>query len=116
MWLDARTLQFRPAEPWPPLESWSWEFGGEPVFVSTLMAAPIATSPQHGATGLSPVHSIALTFRQPLPIDDLARMVSIELRPLGAVGSRPTSRLGERDFEVGLFRSLGDEPGVDAVD
>src|SRR5262245_49863614 len=27
-WLDARTLQFRPAEPWPPLARYTWVVGG----------------------------------------------------------------------------------------
>ena len=57
-WLDGRTLQFRPAEPWPPLSRLTWSAGGQTVRLNTLMAPPIETLPADGADGLEPVDSI----------------------------------------------------------
>ncbi len=53
-WLNARTLQFRPAEPWPPLSQFTWQVKDRKRLLTTLMAAPVATVPQAGAEGLPP--------------------------------------------------------------
>src|SRR5215467_11551742 len=84
-WLGARTLQFRPAEPWPPLTRFIWTVGGRSVPLATLMPAPSQTIPANGATDLDPVTAIALTLREPLEASALAKLVSIELRSLPGV-------------------------------
>src|SRR5256712_10697376 len=86
-WLDARTLQFRPAEPWPPLARFAWAARETKVRLTTLMAAPSNAIPPNDALGLERVESITLTFAEPIDPADLARMVTIELRPLPGVGS-----------------------------
>jgi len=96
-WLDARTLQFRPAEPWPSLARFTWTVEGRVITLSTLMAPPERTVPEDGAEGLEPVEEIALTFAQPLDPAALARMVQIELRPLPGISGGPTSRTLPRD-------------------
>ena len=53
-WLDARTLQFRPADPWPPLAGVSVKVEGKSFRLVTLMAAPTASQPANGAEGLPP--------------------------------------------------------------
>jgi uncharacterized protein YfaS (alpha-2-macroglobulin family) len=90
-WIDARTLQFRPAEPWPPLARLTWTVGGETSRLATLMEPPIRTIPEDGAEGLDPVQAISLTFAEPLDAAALLRMLTIEVRPLPGVapeGSR----------------------------
>lgn len=99
-WLDARTLQFRPAEPWPALARFSFEVEGRTSRLTTLMAAPVETSPRDGAEGLDPVDEVALTFPEPLEKEALSRMVSLELRPLPGLGEAPGRVLGRDDFEV----------------
>ncbi|MCU0290467.1 MAG: hypothetical protein MUF10_00540 [Thermoanaerobaculaceae bacterium] len=84
-WLDARTLQFRPAEPWPPLGQFVVTVGGTRQPLMTLMSAPTSSLPANGAEGLEPVDGITLTFPEPLDEAALARMVRIELRPLPGV-------------------------------
>ena len=86
-WLDARTLQFRPAEPWPPLARFAWAARETKVRLTTLMAAPSNAIPANDALGLERVEAITLTFAEPIDPADLARMVTIELRPLPGVGS-----------------------------
>src|SRR5664279_1329380 len=86
-WLDARTLQFRPAEPWPALSRFHvTPRGGKAGTLATLLEAPVATVPNDGAEGLEPFDEITLTFGEPLPPAMLAKMVTLELRPLPGVG------------------------------
>src|SRR2546426_9109574 len=86
-WLDARTLQFRPAEPWPPLARFAWAARETKVRLTTLMAAPSNAIPPNAALGLERAEATTLTFAEPIDPADLARMVTIELRPLPGVGS-----------------------------
>jgi len=115
-WLDARTLQFRPAEPWPPLTTWSWEVDGKTVDLFTLMSPPQRTVPQDGATGLDPVETLELTFSAPLPAASLAEMVTIELKPLPGIGEGEVRWLGADDFDVKeLDRTSGRAPATYAL-
>lgn len=95
-WLDARTLQFSPAEPWPPLGRFAVWVEGKATRLITLMAAPFSTIPTDGATGLQPVEAITLSFREPLDAALLARMMRVELRPLPGI-DRDESRILEGD-------------------
>lgn len=71
-WLDARTLQFRPAEPWPPLATVTIKVEGKSFRLATLMAAPTSSQPANGAEGLPPLEAIALTFPEPMAPEVLA--------------------------------------------
>lgn len=85
-WLDARTLQFKPAEAWPPLARFTWKAAGQTAILTTLMAAPLETLPANNQEGLEKVESITMTFAEPLDVTALAQMLTIELRPLPGVG------------------------------
>ncbi len=85
-WLDARTLQFAPAEPWPPLAQYTWRIGQTTTRLVTLMLPPTTTIPADGTEGLEPVDRVVLTFATPLDAAALARAVTLELRPLPGVG------------------------------
>lgn len=99
-WIDARTLQFRPAEPWPPLTRFTLEIGERRATLATLMSAPSATTPGDGATGLPPVTAITLTLPEPLDATALARLITIELRPLPGVDGTDARILTASDFDV----------------
>jgi uncharacterized protein YfaS (alpha-2-macroglobulin family) len=99
-WLDARTLQFRPAEAWPTLARFTWTVGATTTTLSTLMEAPVETMPRAGAEGLEPIREITLHFADPVDPAVLARMVTIELRPLPGVGREGARFLGADDFTV----------------
>jgi hypothetical protein len=112
-WLDARTLQFTPAEPWPPLTRFKWTAGGATVALDTLMSPPASMLPAAGAEGLDPVRTITLVFPEPLDVQALRRMLTIELRslpgvaaeadagghPEGAAGAAGRS-LSAQDFQI----------------
>lgn len=99
-WLDARTLQFQPAEPWPALQRVAVEVEGRVTRLSTLMAEPTRTTPADGEDGLEPVGEITLAFPEPLDAQALKQMVSVELRPLPGVGSGGSRTLAREDFEI----------------
>lgn len=99
-WLDARTLQFRPAEPWPPLAQFTWRVERKSVSLVTLMSAPASTLPAGDTEGLDQVDTITLTFPEPLDAVALARMTSVSLRPLPGVGAGRERLLTRDDFDV----------------
>jgi uncharacterized protein YfaS (alpha-2-macroglobulin family) len=99
-WLDARTLQFRPAEPWPSLARFQWKAEEATATLATLMATPTETLPADAADGIDAVKEITLTFAEPLDSGALARMVSIELRPLPGIGSGDARWLGAADYQI----------------
>jgi len=115
-WINRRTLQFRPAEPWPPLTEFRWNIirgvnkpGEHRLY--TLMAAPQATIPADGESGLDPVNSIALRFDEPLDVEVLAKMVTIELRSLPGVGDINPRWLDHEDFHIKISdRSQRSDP------
>jgi uncharacterized protein YfaS (alpha-2-macroglobulin family) len=111
VWLDARTLQFRPADAWPALRRFTFKAGGRSFNLSTLMAPPIATIPAAGAAGLGEVEAITLTFAEPLAEAALAKAATLELRPLPGLGLGRGRVLDQRDFTVkALERSRPADP------
>ncbi len=99
-WLDARTLQFRPAEPWPPLERFTWTVDGNTARFATLMEPPTGTIPSNNAERLEAVDSISLTFAEPLDELSLVRMVTVELRSLPGIGPEGSRWLKSDDFTL----------------
>ncbi len=111
-WLDGRTLQFRPAEPWPPLTRFEWRFDGEEKALLTLFEAPVRTLPTNGASNLEPVQSLTLTFNQPVAPEALAEMLRVELRPLPGVDSGQSHWLDASDFTIKVLER--DNPSAQA--
>lgn len=100
VWLDSRTLQFRPADAWPALRRFTFKVGGRQFVLSTLMAPPTSTLPAAGASGLGEVEAITLTFAEPIAEEALARAATLELRPLPGLGLGRGRVLDQRDFAV----------------
>ena len=100
VWLNARTLQFRPAEPWPPLTRFNWKLAGRAHVLPTLMEAPTQTIPEHNSEGLNAVEAITLTFSEPVAASALARMLTIELRPLPGLDAKQSRWLDRNHFTI----------------
>ena len=112
-WLDSRTLQFRPADPWPALSTFRFRIKGREVALRTLMDTPLETYPEADASGLEPFDEITLVFPEPLLPAALLEMTRVELRPLPVpgVGQERVKRLVGGDLEVKpLGRSMPSEP------
>jgi alpha-2-macroglobulin len=99
-WLDARTIQFRPSEPWPSLARFQWKVEELNTTLTTLMATPLETLPANAADGIDAVKEITLKFAEPLDSTALAQMLSIELRPLPGIGSDESRWIGIADFQI----------------
>lgn len=105
-WLDGRTLQFRPAEPWPPLQRFTVAAGGASATLDTLMSPPLRTQPAEGEEVAAPVRTVTLEMSEPLDLQTLARMLAIEVRPLpglargAGAGDAPVRTLTSRDFTI----------------
>lgn len=88
-WLDQRTLQFRPAEAWPPLARFSLTSGSAHKTLTTLMAPPSAMAPAAGSEELRPFRTFTLTFPQALPIAALRSMLRLDLVQLPGLEGAP---------------------------
>ena len=99
-WIDARTLQFRPAEPWPPLARFTWRVGDYEASLSTLMEPPTGTIPSAGAADVEKVEQISLTFADPIDVEALRQMVRIELRPRPGLDRQNAQWLDRDNFQI----------------
>jgi uncharacterized protein YfaS (alpha-2-macroglobulin family) len=99
-WVDGKTLLFRPAVPWPALENFRVTVGSVAKTLHTLIVPPSRLAPADGARGLESLEEITLTFPEPLPKEKLARMATLEVRPLPGTGEKGARRLTSEDFAV----------------
>jgi alpha-2-macroglobulin len=99
-WLGPRALQFRPAEPWKPLQRVSIKARGAETRLVTLLPAPKSTSPTESADPVAELAQITLTFPEPLDIAALTRLISIELRPSPGISPRGGQMLTSADYEI----------------
>jgi len=113
-WLDRKTLQFRPAEPWPALARFSVDARGNRKVLATLMSSPSAMSPASDSVDLRPFRTFTLTFPQALPIASLKSMIRLEVRELP--GLADSQRRVLRDFSISqLPRGSHREPASYAI-
>lgn len=113
-WLDRKTLQFRPAEPWPALQRFSVEAQGAARVLSTMMSTPQSMTPADGADNLRPFRTLTLTFPQALPLDALKQMLRIEVRDLPGLGDSPRVMV-ERPVIAELPRASHKDPATYAI-
>jgi hypothetical protein len=99
-WLNARTLQFRPAEPWPALGRFDVKLGDHDVALVRLLDPTTKTLPANGAQNLERVESLTLTFAEPLEIKALAQMLDIAVTPRPGLDSSQTRHLTPQDFDI----------------
>ena len=106
-WLDEHTLQFRPAEPWPPLQIFAVKTKDQSLELETLMAVPKKMEPYDGQSELAKVDSLRLTFPEPISAKDLARVLTIEIRPLPGVEGRKARWITASDYHIKTFERTG---------
>ena len=99
-WLGARTLQFRPTEPWKPLTPVTVRAAGNATRLLPLLPVPDATGPADSSDGKADLDTVALTFAEPVDAAVLARALTIELRPTPGLTARGAQPLGPQDFDV----------------
>jgi uncharacterized protein YfaS (alpha-2-macroglobulin family) len=100
-WLSPRTLQFRPAAPWPPLSQFAWRIqGAAPIELTRLLDPTVQTDPANGATNLSKLDTISLTFSEPLDVKSLPGMLDIAISPLPGLDPAQAQHLTPADFDI----------------
>ncbi len=99
-WLDKKTLQFRPAEAWPPLSRFTWEHGRNKTTLAVLVSAPLSSTPSSGESDIDGVDEITLTFASPIEPRILKQMLAIEIRPLPGLDATQSHWLKKSDFEI----------------
>jgi uncharacterized protein YfaS (alpha-2-macroglobulin family) len=99
-WLGPRALQFRPAEPWKPLQRVTIKTGDHETRLVTLLPTPSATTPTENAEPVAELAQISLTFPEPVDLPGLDRLLSVELRPSPGVSPRGGQILTAADYEV----------------
>jgi hypothetical protein len=105
-WLDAKTLQFRPAEPWPALSRFSFRHKQKNYDLITLMEVPVQTIPSDREEGLDPIERISLTFAEPLDPKALRQMLRIGVRPLPGIDESQTRWLDQKDFNLKVIERV----------
>jgi alpha-2-macroglobulin len=99
-WLDAKTVLFLPAVPWPALREITIQAKDRSVRLTTMMVVPSAISPSAGSTGLEPISAFTLTFPSVLDADVLARMIRIEVRDLPGLSTDGSWWIASGDFSI----------------
>jgi uncharacterized protein YfaS (alpha-2-macroglobulin family) len=113
-WVDRRTLQFRPAEPWPPLRRFAVQAHGTHRVLATMMSAPTEMSPADGSDNLLPFRTFTLTFPQALPLPALEEMLKVDIRDLPGLGDSPRQTV-QKVTVTQLPRSDQRQPAVYAA-
>ena len=106
-WLGARVLQFRPAEPWTPLRRVQVTAGARSATLIPLLPAPLQTGPQDAPEGIANLDTISLTFDEPVDPEALARLLTIELRPLPGIDGTGSQTLTRADFDIRPLERAG---------
>src|SRR5262245_22220676 len=99
-WLGPRALQFRPAEPWRPLQKVEITAERATVRLVPLLPTPVSTSPSEHSDGIADLGQIALTFDSPVDVAALSRLLSIELRPSPGISNDGGQILNQQDFTI----------------
>ncbi len=99
-WLGPRALQFRPAEPWAPLQRVTVKSGGGETRLLSLLPAPSGTTPADGADPIAELTQIALTFPTPVDVKALTRLLDVEIRPAPGVSLEGGEILSPKDYDV----------------
>ncbi|MDB9744174.1 MG2 domain-containing protein, partial [Fibrobacterales bacterium] len=100
IWLDSKTLEFRPTVAWPPIQEFKIKMGGSNKKLSTLLAPPIRTLPANGSTDLSPVEFVKLHFSYKVPVAKLQKLIKFEVCPLPGLDKKLCNYITSADYDI----------------
>lgn len=98
-WIDGKILQFLPTVPWAPLEQYEITSRGVSHQLFTLMIPPKSVLPSR-RSNLDPFTGFTFTFAERIEPDDLAGMISLEIKPLPGIGEQETFWISREDFHI----------------
>ena len=82
-WIDARTLQFRPASPWPVGQHLEVVADGRAFKLPVALEPPVKTLPATGVTTTPELREVELEFPHPVTADLIADRLTIRLTGRG---------------------------------
>ncbi|MBD3315306.1 MAG: hypothetical protein GF344_05930, partial [Chitinivibrionales bacterium] len=100
IWIDTKTLEFRPTIPWPPTKQFTVTAEGESKKLFTLLTPPTSITPRNKATDLDEVRMVYMTFGYSVPIEKLKKLVSFELTPLPGIDRSTSTFYTAVDYSV----------------
>jgi uncharacterized protein YfaS (alpha-2-macroglobulin family) len=108
-WLGARTLQFRPTEPWQALAPVRVVLGADSTRLVPLLPTPTATGPAAGDNdmGQADLDTVAFVFTEPVDPDALIRALDVELRPVPGLSAKGAQPLSAQDFDLRTVERAG---------
>ncbi len=99
-WLNAKTLQFKPADPWPAYSRFKVSAGRATVTLQTVLSGPVRSTPEQGDTDVPMLEAISLTFPGSVPVSALADAVTIALWDAPSADGQPRNVLTADHFSV----------------
>lgn len=106
-WLDPRTIEFRPAVPWKPMQAYAVKAGGAAKSLTALLTPPVSISPAGGSEGLEPFSRVELEFSQPVAPEVLAKLVTFEVCPLPGIESKNARVYGSGEYHIKALEKSG---------
>ncbi|GFZ82723.1 hypothetical protein GCM10011497_09000 [Elstera cyanobacteriorum] len=100
LWINPRTLHFKPAEPWPAAGEVTVSLGARRERLTVLMPAPVSSQPADGVTQVASPREVILSFADPVDPALLARLLTVEIRPLPGLDAAQGRSLTAQDFTI----------------
>lgn len=105
-WLNSRTLQFVPVEPWQPFTTYTVKAGRAAVDLHTVLPAPGSTLPVHGDVNVPRLETIEMEFSQVVDADLLADHITLQLWNAPTASGSPRQELDASDFGIKQIQSV----------
>ena len=100
IWIDGKTLEFRPTIPWPPISTFTIKAGREKQQLKTLLSPPRTISPSHSSSDLSDVTKVTLEFAYPVAQKLLKKLISFEITPLPGIDRERSTFFTAADYSI----------------
>lgn len=100
VWIDNKTLEFRPVVPWPPIETFLITCDGTEKKLFTLLSPPSSISPSNLTTDLDEVKTVTMTFPFPVSTEKLKRLVNFEITPLPGIDRNTSIFYTSADYTI----------------
>lgn len=100
IWIDNKTLEFRPVIPWPPIENFDISYKNSNKRLVTLLTPPTYIKPSNRSSDLDEVSTVYLTFPYAVPIEKLKKLITFELTPLPGIDRSTSIFYSASDYSV----------------
>ena len=100
IWLDDKTLQFKPTIQWAALKKIRWRVENVVRDFYTILNPPTSIIPRNNTENLLELKEITINFSRFIDESDLYSIISLELKELPGIDSKKTTKLTKKDFII----------------